>query len=229
MMDLLLSYGATFLLHASIGGSVVLIATWCLYRFARKLNWHIQGEYGPRYVASINRFCAVIILIFVAGVTGFQTGTVMALTKALEETATESTLKVLVKIGAPIGIRDEDQILTLDDTRQLLDRWTPQPLLQPTKNILRHAWFSEVLDYWQRFPASLKIVIKKHGPEVPISLRKIVNSAWKTGLAPLLESAKQQALFFAYGLAAAIVLVIAAFEWAWLAFTRIGKQANRSE
>lgn len=230
MLDFLLSYSATFLIHACIGGVLVLAASWGLYRVARKFNWHIQGERGPRYVASINRFFAVLILIFVAGITGFQAGAVMALAETLEDTVTESTLKILINIGTPIGIRDPDQLLTMDHTRQLLDRWTPQPLLQqPAKNIFDHAWFGNALGYWRHFPASLKTIIRANSLASPISLRTIVNKAWHTGLSPLLKEAKRQALFFAYGLAAAMVILTAAFEWSWLAFTRSKKQMNRPE
>lgn len=226
MLDLVLRYGATFTLHALLGAGVVLLAAWLLHRLGRALGWNVQGERGPRWLAALFRVCGFLVLLIAVLVTGLQTGTIHALARAVEEGSQELVLAAALEVGKPLGIASADQKLSLADAERLLAQWAPQLVERSRDAVAGNALWQRADRYWANTPGLLRDWLASKGPRTETTPRELVRYAWRNGAAPLVASAKWQALLFAYGVALLMIATVALIEWMWLAYTRGGAKTS---
>ena len=220
MLDLVLQYSSTFLLHALIGAAAVLAGAWLLYRIGRAFDWHRRGEHGPPWMAALMRIGGVIMLVIATTTTALQVGTIQTLAKALEHGAQELVLTAALEAGKPLGIDGADQTLSLADAERLIDRWAPNLVAQGRTALISHPWWIRAGDFWQGMPALLQTWAKNQGPRTETTPRELVHYLWRNAAAPTVEAARWQALIFAYGIAALMIATVALLEWLWLAYTR---------
>lgn len=223
MFELIARYASTFVLHAMLGVALVLAATWLLYRAARASGWHQRGPRGPAWVAPTLHVFALLTVLLVAPLTGLQTGTVHALSRAIEHGSQELVLGAALEAGRPLGIESADQKLSLADAERLVTRWAPDLVERGRSSVGAHPWWRRAGDYWQAMPGVMREWIARSAPRTETTPRELVDYAWRNGAAPTVAAAKWQALVFAYGLAALLILAVAMIEWTWLAYTRRAK------
>jgi hypothetical protein len=171
-------------------------------------------------MAALMRVGGVIMLIIATTATALQVGTIQTLAKALEEGAQELVLAAALEAGKPLGIDRPDQRLSLADAERLIAGWAPTLLEQGRTAVTTHPWWSQAGDAWQRMPMLLQAWIANQGPSVETTPRDLVRHLWRNAGAPMVETARWQALIFAYGIAALMIATVALLEWLWLAYTR---------
>lgn len=220
MIELVLRYSATFALHAAIGTVAVLIGTWLLYRLGRHFGWNAHGPRGPDWLSSLFRVLGFLALLLASVGTGLQTGAIHALARAIEHGSQELVLTAALEAGKPLGIHSADQKLALADAERLIAQWAPRLLERSRNAVTSNTWMQRAGNYWGSMPTVLRGWIAAKGPRTETTPRELVHYAWRNGAAPTISAAKWQALLFAYGLAALMIVVMAAIEWSWLAWTR---------
>lgn len=220
MLDLVLQYGSTFAVQASIGGAAVLAGAWLLHRMSRMLGWQVRGERGPPWMAALMRIVGIVMLIIVTTTTALQVGTIQTVAKALEQGTQEMVLAAVLEAGKPLGIDSADQRLSLTDATSLIERWAPGELERRRDAVLDHPWWQHTVDVWQRMPRVLQTWIANQTPQSDTTPRDLVRHVWRNAAAPAVEAARWQALIFAYGVAAVLISAVALLEWLWLAYTR---------
>jgi hypothetical protein len=220
MLDLVLQYGSTFVLHALIGAAAVVVGAWLLYRFGRLFGWQVRGERGPPWMAALMRIGGIVMLVIATTTTALQVGTIQTLAKALEHGAQELVLQAALEAGKPLGIDHADQRLSLTDAEQLIDRWAPNLIEQGRSAVTMHPWWRRAGDFWQRMPLILQTWIANQRPRSETTPRELVRYVWRNAAAPAVEAARWQALIFACGIAALMIASVAVLEWGWLAYTR---------
>lgn len=225
MLDLVLQYSSTFVLHALIGGTAVLVGAWLLNRIGRMFGWHVRGERGPPWMAALMRIGGIVMLVIATTTTALQVGTIQTLAKALEHGAQELVLQAALEAGKPLGIADADQRLSLTDAEHLIARWAPNLVEQGRTAVTAHPWWQRAGDFWQRMPLILQTWIVQQGPRSETTPRELVRYLWRNAAAPTVEAARWQALIFAYGIAALMIATTLLIEWLWLAYTRGTKES----
>lgn len=220
MLDLVLRYSLTFALHAALGATFVLMGAWVLYRVGRHFGWHVRGDRGPRWLATVLRVFGVVMLVVATTTTGLQTGSIQVLAQAVEQGAQELVLGAAMEAGKPLGIHSADQKLTIADAERLITRWAPALAERSREALTTHPWWQRAGDYWHTLPGVMRGWIARQGPRTETTPRELVRYAWHNGASPAVASAKWQALVFAYGIGALIVATVALIEWLWLAWTR---------
>jgi hypothetical protein len=226
MIEAMLRYVGVFLLHAAIGAAVVCVLAWLLHVLASRMGWQQAGARGPRWLPGGVRAAALCAIGAAILATGLQAGAVQALTRAVHETGRASTLALLVKAGGPIGIADADQEISLQDAGRLVDRLSPAVVARHRTKIVEHAWFRRAEAAWTRMPVLMRALAEQQVGNAKTTPRDLVHRAWRYGVAPAIESARQQALIFAYGSGIALVVFALFSEWLYLAWTR-SEQVSR--
>lgn len=220
MMDLLLRYTTVFLLHAAIGFAAIVLAALLAYGIARLMGWTRSGARGLAGLPAILGIVVWCVILLTAVATGLQTGGVEALSRAIRESATESSLTALVKLGGPIGIRDADQRISLQDAERLAQHFAPALLEQGKSALASNTWLARASGVWARAPELMKTVIQEKLPDTQTSPRQLVHMTWQYSAGPIVESGRQQALVFAYGSGLLVVLIVLSLQWCFLAWTR---------
>lgn len=220
MLDLVLRYSLTFVLHAALGAASVLAVAWLLYRIGRHFGWQQRGDRGPRWLATVLRVFGIVMLVVATTTTGLQTGSIQVLAQAVEQGAQELVLGAAMEAGKPLGIHSADQKLTIADAERLITRWAPALAERSRDALTTHPWWQRAGNFWQAIPGVLRGWIAHQGPHTETTPRELVAYVWRNAAAPVVASAKWQALVFAYGIGALIVATVALIEWLWLAWTR---------
>ena len=104
----------------------------------------------------------------------------------------------------------------------MVDRLSPAIVVEHKTKIVEHAWFRRAAAAWTRMPVLMRKLIEHQVGNARTTPRDLVQRAWRYGVAPAIESARQQALVFAYGSGIALVLFALVGEWLCLAWTRGG-------
>lgn len=206
MFELILGALLYFALHFLIGATVVVAAAWLLRRLVR--GWLVAGARLPAGLLTASTVCVWCVVAGTALLTGAQTGTIAVLDRLIETQSQSWTEQALLLAGKPIGITSAEQKFGPEDLRALADRIAPGLTQKSLDAVGADALLERVDAEWQKLPEFVRTQTEAQLPATEWSIRDIVGLAWRQLLKPAVVAAKVQALLFAYGLAAALVLPV---------------------
>ncbi len=220
MLELIAKYSAVFFLHAALGCGLILIGSIFVFKVLHKLGWMRRGNNGPLWIASLLRVISVTALILGGLATGIQSGGIEALAQMLEHSSKKFALESTLKLAKPLGITHAEQSMSLAQINQLATQLAPKLVALGKEKWANQQWFFYLDQKWQQTPPLLKSWLNEQLPETKLTPKNLVDQAWRLGAAQTLQAARIQALVFAYGASAAIIILALILECLWLARTR---------
>lgn len=204
MLDLILGATLHFVLHFLIGAGLVLLASVLLRRLVRR--WLAPGPGVPSGLLTTSTVFVWFVIVCSALLTGAQTGTVAVLERLVETQTQQWAEEALLLAGKPLGIESAEQKFGPDELKALSDRIAPGLADRGLEAVGAPALVARIDAAWQGLPEFVRTQAAAQLPQSEWSIRDVVGLAWRELLKPTIVAAKVQALVFAYGVAAVLVL-----------------------
>ncbi|MBK8283377.1 MAG: hypothetical protein IPK97_00065 [Ahniella sp.] len=206
MLEIILRYTLHFLVHFSVGVAVILIGT-LLMRFVLT-RWLKSGPGVPGWALGLSTTAVWLTVAFSALITGAQVGSVGVLSHLLETEGQIWAEEAVMLAAKPVGITSAEQRFGLTELEALAERLSPGVGAKVRAEVDGLEMVEKADQQWQRLPEFVRNQAAARAPKTEWSVRDLVRLGYRELIAPTVEVSKMQALIFAYGLGALLVLGI---------------------
>ena len=204
MLEIILRYILQFLVHFAVGTTIILagalLMRWLLSR------WLKTGPGVPGWLLGLSTTAVWLTIALSALITGAQVGSVAVLSHLVETEGQVWAEEAVMLAAKPMGITSAEQRFGLAELEALAERLSPGVGAKVRAEVDGLEMVEKVDEQWQRLPEFVREQAKARAPKTDWSVRDLVQLGYRELIAPTVEVSKVQALMFAYGLGALLVL-----------------------